>query len=134
MDDWMVRIEVNGMDTIRCPKCDEKLMGKDEPSLSKEFRNHLMQTHKMNLPEAAVGKGQLAFGAATTVEGPKVEGAWGEEVHGKKHLEERKKAGKGEPQKNIELRCPVCGALIIGVDEDEISGLVKTHLTDHEHT
>jgi phage FluMu protein Com len=120
------------MDTIRCPKCDEKLMGQDEPSLSAEFRDHLVKTHKMKLPESAIGKGPLAYGAAETIEGQKVEGPWGEEVHGKKHYEERKQSGKAGPQKNIEVRCPFCGAMMIGVDEGEISNLAKSHLSKHE--
>ncbi len=119
------------MDVVRCPMCDAKLSGNDEASLSKEFRNHLVSTHKMKLPDSSVGKGPLAYGAANTIEGPKVEGAWGNEAHGKKHLEERKKAGTLGPKRNIELRCPVCGALMIGVDEDEISDLAKTHIAEH---
>lgn len=120
------------MDTIRCPKCDGKLMGQDEPSLSAELRNHLVKTHKIKLSETAIGKGPLAYGAAETIEGQKVEGPWGEEVHGKKHYEERKKEGMSGPRKNIEVRCPFCGSLMIGVDEDEISGLAKSHISTHQ--
>jgi hypothetical protein len=122
------------MGSVRCPKCDKKLTGNDEASLSAEFKKHLIEAHKMKLPETSVGKGELAYGAAATIVGPKVEGAWGEEVHGKSHQKEREKTGNLGPQQNIELRCPMCGALVIGVNEDEISGLVKTHVTEHEST
>jgi hypothetical protein len=119
------------MGTIRCPKCDQKLTGKNEESLSIAFRNHLIKAHQMKLPSTPIGKGELAYGAAATITGPKVEDPWGGEVHGKSHLEERKKAGKLGPQENTELRCPICGALVIGIDEDEASGLVKTHVAEH---
>lgn len=122
------------MATIRCPKCDAKLMGNNEASLSAAFRDHLSTAHQMKLPSSALGKGGLAYGAADTISGPKVEGAMGAELHGKRHLEERMKAGETGSQENIRVRCPMCGAMVVGVDEDEISGLLKTHLMEHEST
>ncbi len=119
------------MGSIRCPICNERLMGKDEPSLSGEFKNHLVMTHKMKFEKSSTGKGDLAYGASKTIEGAKVEGAYGAEIHGKKHLEERKKKGSTGPQETIKVRCPVDGALIVGVDEDEVSELVKSHMGEH---
>jgi hypothetical protein len=103
-------------------------MGKDEPSLSGEFRRHLIAAHKLDLPEKGPGKGELAYGAAPTVSGPKVEGTYGAEVHGKAHLEERKKTGTQGMQEYIKVRCPMDGTLFVGVDEDEVSDLLKTHV------
>jgi hypothetical protein len=119
------------MGSLRCPICNERLMGNDEPSLSSEFRNHLVNTHQMKLPKSPAGKGELAYGAANTVEGPKVEGAYGAELHGKKHLEERKKKGELGAQQTIKVRCPIDGTMFVGVDEDEVSALVKTHMAEH---
>lgn len=119
------------MGTVRCPMCDAKLTESDEASLSASFKSHMVKAHKIKLPETPSGKGETAFGAPTSIKGPKVEGAWGEEVHGKKHLEERKKTGQLK-QEVISLRCPMCGALLVGADEDEISGLVKAHISDHQ--
>ena len=123
-------MEMTKMGTLRCPMCDTRLSGKDEASLSSAFKSHMVQAHKVKLPESPSGKGDTAWGAPTSIKGPKVEGAWGEEVHGKKHLEERKKKGQVE-QQVISLRCPMCGALMVGADEDEISDIVKTHLSEH---
>ncbi len=107
-------------------------MGKDEQSLSGEFGNHLIATHKMKLPEKGAGKGELAYGAAPTISGPKVEGTYGAEVHGKPHLEERKKKGTTGPQEYVKVRCPMDGTLFVGVDEDEVSDLLKSHVkTEH---
>jgi hypothetical protein len=121
------------MGSIRCPICNERLMGKDESSLSGEFRNHLVTTHQMKLPKQVIGKGDLAYGASPTIEGEKVEGTYGVEKHGKGHLEERKKKGTLGPQENIKVRCPIDGALFVGVDEDEVSALIKAHLKS-EHS
>jgi len=121
------------MGSMRCPICDERLMGKDEPSLSSEFRNHLVMTHQMKLPKPGLGKGDLAYGASPTIYGEKVEGAYGAEKHGKSHLDERKKKGTLGPQENIKVRCPLDGTLFVGVDEDEVSALIKAHLKS-EHS
>ncbi len=116
------------MGSIRCPICNERLMGKDEPSLSSEFRNHLIATHQMMLPKGVSGKGELTYGAAPTISGAKVEGTYGAEVHDKRHLEERKKMGTLGPQEYIKVRCPMDGTLFVGVDEDEVSDLIKSHV------
>lgn len=103
-------------------------MGKDEPSLSSEFRNHLVTAHQMKLPKQGSGKGELAYGAAPTISGPQVEGTYGAEVHDKRHLEERKKKGTLGAQEYIKVRCPIDGTLFVGVDEDEVSDLIKSHV------
>jgi len=103
-------------------------MGRDEPSLTSEFRNHLIKAHQMDLPKSALGKGELGYGAAPTISGPKVEGSYGTEVHGKQHLEERKQKGTLGPQEYIKVRCPMDGTLFVGADEDEVSDLIKKHV------
>lgn len=121
------------MGTIRCPKCDEKLQGNNERELSAEFRDHLSSAHKMNAPKPGYHKGELAYGTEPSIVGAQVEGTYGAEIHGKKHLEERRKKGTLGTSENVEMRCPFCGALVIGSDEDEITDLVKGHFASkHE--
>ena len=89
------------------------------------FKNHLVQSHKMSFPAPTTEEGKMAYGAAPTIQGPRVEGAYGTEIHGRKHGREKP---KGAYPENVELRCPVDGALIVAADEDEASELVKSHM------
>ena len=125
------------MGSIKCPICDERVMGKDEDDLTMNFRNHLIDVHNVALPSETEGltdmkKGELAFGAEPTIEDPKMEGAFGAEAHTRAHQEIREEKGKLGPPEEVALRCPFCDARIIGDNEADASAELKTHLMSHD--